>query len=53
MSAVPSPVFKGTDIIKTELRMQPQAGSPVQLAPPKGLALIKGINIEAVPASGC
>lgn len=52
MSAVLSPVFKGTDI-KTELCMQPQAGSPAQLAPPKGLVLIKGINIEAVLASGC
>lgn len=32
--------------------MQPQAGSPVQLTPPKGMALIKGRNIKAVLTSG-
>lgn len=32
-------VFKGTGI-NTELCMQPQTCSPIQLAPPKGMALI-------------
>lgn len=35
------------------LRIQPQVGSPIQLAPPKAPALRKRINIEAVLTSGC